>query len=189
MVSGLPERSTIPLGSIEPDSTLLGRWCRRIAVAVSLVVLAILLIVGPGRLGAPPSIFRHQPTDPFIGWLTGILCALTCLVVALDRWLAHRYSRVDVDRTARSVRVLHHGLWNRRDEAMPLGSVRDLALVETQDDGAPVWRLEFRPTQAAGRTPLVVATTHDLDRLDPLAQRIAREAGLELVRVRRRARS
>ncbi len=158
-------------------------------MVVSLVVLAILLIVGPGRLGASTSIFRHQPVDPFIGWLTGVLGALACLVVALNRWLAHRYSRVDIDRSAGSVRVVRHGLWNRHDESMPLGGVRELALVETQDDGAPVWRLEFRPTEAAGRTPLVVATTHNLDRLHPVAQRIAREAGLELVRVRRRARS
>ncbi|HEX2886052.1 hypothetical protein [Vineibacter terrae] len=188
MIPGLSPRATIPLKSIEPDATTLERWCGRGAVVISLLILVILVVVGPRPLGSAVSRVLLQPVDPFIGWLIGVLGAALCPIVALDRWLARHSGRVDVDRAGRLVRVVQHGLWRRRNEAMPLGDVRDLALVQTQDDGARAWRLELRPTRAGARKPLVVATTHDVGRLEAVARSIAREAGLELVRVSRRSR-
>lgn len=184
MAAETPRRVTIPLTGIEPDSSLPGRWRNWVALAVLLVTLAILLIIGPRPLGSVASIILTRPVDPFIGWLVAVFGTLLCLALAFDRWLAHRSSRVEIDRAGRSLRILRSGLWSRRAEAAPLIGARDLALVETRADGAPLWRLELRWTRAAGREPLLVAATHDIGRLEPIARRVAQEAGLELLRLR-----
>lgn len=184
MAADTPGRVTISLTGIEPDGRLPGLWRNWVALAIPLVTLVILLIIGPRPLGSVASIILTRPVDPFIGWLVTVFGTLLCLALAFDRCLARRSSRVEIDRAGRSLRILRSGLRSRRAEAAPLLGARDLALVEAREDGAPVWRLELRWARAAGREPLLVAATHDIGRLDPIARRIAQEAGLELLRLR-----
>lgn len=184
MAADSPRRVTISLTGIEPDSSLPGRWRNWVALAILLVTLVILLIIGPRPFGSVASVILTRPVDPFIGWLVALSGTLLCLALALDRWLARRSSRVEIDRAGQSLRILRSGLWSRRAEVAPLTGARDLALIETREDGAPLWRLELRWARAAGREPLLVAATHDIGRLEPIARRIAQEAGLELARLR-----
>jgi hypothetical protein len=174
----------VSLSGIETDTTRPAGWMHRPVAVVCALLFVGLLVRGPAPLGGVTLALvpgKVRP-DPFFLWLTLVLGSAVGAAVLTDRWLALHRSRVEIDRAGSEIRVRRGGLWSRRQASLPWDSLAELALSPVQDDDARAWRLEFRARPRSGHPPLHVMTTHHLDRLEPLARRMAQETGLTLRR-------
>lgn len=169
-------RVVVSLAGIDPDTSAPGGW---LFWAVGAAGIGVLLLTGPPALHS--ALFGTPRPGRLVTWVIVALGALLAVAAPLQRRRLHRTRRIEIDRAAGTVRLRSEGLWIRQDAVMALADIADLALMEDERDDARVWRLEFRPRPRSRAAPLTVMETHNLHRLEPVARRIAREAGIGLV--------